>query len=358
MRLLLLGAASSIHLQRWANAFAQRGHETHLITLHAPLGGYDERVRIHRLPYRGGAGYLTARGAAARLAQRLGPDAINAHYASGYGSLAPALRGIPLVLNVWGSDVYEFPDKSPLHRALLRRNLLRADAVVSTSRVMAERTMRTCPALREVAVVPFGVDTDRFSPAPEPDGPLTIGTVKALAPKYGIDTLIEAFALLARREEWRSLRLRIAGDGPERARLEALARGTGFAERIEMVGAVPHGRVPDELRRLHVYAALSRADSESFGVAVIEASACGKPVVVSRAGGLPEVVDEGATGLVVPKDDPAAAARALERLLRDGALRAAMGAAGRARVMQQYEWRRCVDLQLDAIRRAMEKAKR
>lgn len=357
MRLLLVGAANSIHLQRWANAFAQRGHEAHLITLHAPLPGYDARVRIHRLPLRGGGGYLLARPAARRIARQLRPDAINAHYATGYGTLAPKLRGVPLVLNVWGSDVYEFPDKGPLHRALLRRNLLRADAVVSTSRVMADRTRRVCPGVGEVQVVPFGVDTERFAPAAEPEGPLTIGTVKALAPKYGIDTLIAAFALLARRDEWQGLRLRIAGDGPERGKLQALAQATGFGDRIDFAGTVPHARVPDELRRLHVYAALSRADSESFGVAVIEAGACARPVVVTRAGGLPEVVEDGVTGLVVPKEDAAAAAAALERLLRDAGLRRAMGAAGRARVERHYAWAHCVDLQLDAIGRAIQQVK-
>ena len=355
MRLLLVAAANSVHTWRWASAFAERGHEVHLLTQHAAVASYPADVRIHRLPHWGGLGYFLNRGAAMRLARSLQPDAINAHYASGYGTLAPRLTSAPLILNVWGSDVYEFPETSRLHRWLLRSNLKRADAVVSTSGVMADRTRAICPELSEVTVVPFGVDAGVFSPAPKADGQRVIGTVKTLAPKYGIDTLIEAFSLLNRMDGMAGVRLRLVGDGPSRAALEALAVRLGISDHVDFIGPVSHDRVPGELHRLDVYVALSRAESESFGVAVIEASACGLPVVVSRVGGLPEVVEHGATGLVVPKEDAASAAAAMAILLGDEQKRAAMGAAGRARVLEHYEWRSCVDRQLAVIKSAIDK---
>jgi L-malate glycosyltransferase len=354
MKLLMVAAASSVHTRRWAEAFAERGHEVHVLTQHAPREAFRHDVRMHILPHRGGLGYLLNRAAARRIANSVKPDAINAHYASGYGTLAPRVEGVPLVVNVWGSDVYEFPDTSLLHRWLLRRNLLRADVVVSTSRVMAERTRVICPDLAAIDVVPFGVDPERFSPMPKADGPLVIGTVKTLAPKYGIDTLIQAFALLAHEHGAQHARLRIVGDGPDRRPLESLARALRIADRVDFIGAVPHARVPDELRSFDVYAALSRSDSESFGVAVIEASACGLPVVVSRVGGLPEVVDEGRSGLIVPKEDPKAASDAILRLTRDASLRTAMGEAGRALVLERYAWSECVDRQLAVIKAAIE----
>jgi glycosyltransferase involved in cell wall biosynthesis len=95
--------------------------------------------------------------------------------------------------------------------------------------------------------------------------------------------------------------------------------------------------------------ALSRADSESFGVAVIEASACGLPVVVSDAGGLPEVVRDGITGAVVPRDNPAQAAAAILSLMRDAAERQQWGQAGRSHVMEHYEWNVCVDRMLGVL---------
>lgn len=351
----MVAAASSVHAMRWANAFAARGHEVHLATQHDPVPGFDARVTVHRFPHRRGLGYLLNRAALARLVRRLAPDAINAHYASGYGTLATVRSTAPLVLNVWGSDVYEFPDAGPLHRALIRRNLLRADRVVSTSEVMARRTRAICPRLKHIEVVPFGVDMERFMPAPAMPEGLVIGTVKTLAPKYGIDLLLRAFALLREGQPGWPARLRIVGGGPEADALQRLAKELGIAAQVDFVGPVPHDRVPDELRRMHAYAALSRTHSESFGVAVIEASACGLPVVVADVGGLPEVVEQGATGFVVPPEDARAAADALVRLSAAPDLRERMGAAGRARVQRLYAWDSCVERMLGVIGEAIER---
>jgi glycosyltransferase involved in cell wall biosynthesis len=190
----------------------------------------------------------------------------------------------------------------------------------------------------------------RFAPEPgrRARGQLTIGIVKSLAPKYGVDLLLRACAALLQDADVRALsvdcRLLIVGDGPQRAALEALALELGIAPRTEFAGAVAHAEVPSFLNRLHIYAAPSRLDSESFGVAVIEAGACALPVVVSDAGGLPEVVVDGQTGLVVPRDDVPALQAGLKRLLLDANLRAELGRRARIHVEREYEWGHCVDL--------------
>src|SRR5262249_6545171 len=162
--------------------------------------------------------------------------------------------------------------------------LLRADAVGSTSKAMADRVnLLVGSRLRNgVTVIPFGVDTEVFTPAnPDQEGEreqLVVGTVKSLLPAYGIDILLGAFRLLredlsrASPRVWERLCLRIAGDGPLRADLEAMARRFDIAERVAFLGRVEHNIVPDELRRLDVFVAPSR--HESFGVAVAEASSC------------------------------------------------------------------------------------
>jgi glycosyltransferase involved in cell wall biosynthesis len=130
----------------------------------------------------------------------------------------------------------------------------------------------------------------------------------------------------------------IVGGGRERRALEDLARDRGVADVTRFVGPVPHASVPHWLHALDVYVAASRSDSESFGVAVLEASACGLPVIVSDVGGLPEVVDDGVTGRIVPKEEPAALAAAILELALNRALRERMGRAGVERVRRGYDW--------------------
>ncbi len=290
---------------------------------------------------------------------------MNAHYASGYGTTAALVGFRPTLLSVWGSDVYDFPYESWWKGRLLRWNLRRATRLASTSQVMAGQTASLAPELMHAFITPFGVDCERFSPRDERDARhLTIGTVKTLAPKYGIDLLVRAFANLlddarfAAIDRQRPLRLLLVGGGPDGDALRALAEELGVAARVEFAGQVPHADVPNWLRRLDIYVAASRSDSESFGVAAVEASACGVPVVVSDAGGLPEVVDHGVTGLVVPRDDVQALAHALGSLVLDPARRAAFGSAGRAHVLQRYEWERCVDTMVSAYECVVAECKR
>src|SRR5699024_6321216 len=104
------------------------------------------------------------------------------------------------------------------------------------------------------------------------------------------------------------LELRLVGNGPQQEEYQQLSAKLGLGSKVYFVGRVPHQDVPNELAKLDVYVALSRLDSESFGVAIIEAGAARRPVVVSDAGGLPEVTLDGITGLVVPRENPQAAA--------------------------------------------------
>src|SRR5690606_35214533 len=116
-------------------------------------------------------------------------DLVNAHYASGYGTTARFAGFAPTLLSVWGSDVFDFPMKSPLHRWWMRGNLMAATRVASTSHAMAAQTRRIAPELGDIAVTAFGVETDRFAPPSptvrRPEAAIVVGTVKTLKPVYG-----------------------------------------------------------------------------------------------------------------------------------------------------------------------------
>ena len=257
-----------------------------------------------------------------------------------------------------GERCVPISEEGPVQLRLLRDNLERADRVVSTSKAMAVRVREVCPDIKDIVVVPFGVDTNVFRPRPKQakdNAALVVGTVKSLADTYGIDLLIEAFALI-RTEHGTLPELRLVGSGPQEAELRALVEKRGLSERVTFVPRVPHDKVPEELAKLDVYVALSR--QESFGVAVIEASACELPVVVSNVGGLPEVVINASTGFLAPANDPASAAERIAELLASEELRHRMGKAGRVFVEKEYGWNASVDRMLDVLHAAARRESR
>jgi sugar transferase (PEP-CTERM/EpsH1 system associated) len=185
-----------------------------------------------------------------------------------------------------------------------------------------------------------GVDTERFAPqlpaaaAPWTDDPFVIGTVGRLQDVKDQATLIEAFALLcARRPALRAgLRLAVVGDGPLRARLAQKAQDAGVADLVWFPGA--RNDIPELMRSFDLFALSSIA--EGTPVTLLEAMACGLPVVATAVGGIPEVVQDGVNGALVPASNPAALAQALGRYVDERALVARHGAAARANIERHY----------------------
>jgi len=340
MRLCFLANAAIPHTVRWANYFSAQGCEVHVLSFE--LGPTLSRdVQLHSLApnlHRNLRYFLAAR-QTRKLIHQIQPDILHAHYASGYGTLGRLARYRPYVLSAWGMDVFEFPETSFLHRKLLEANLVSADRICSTSHMMARQTSKYCG--KPITVTPFGVDCGKFMPMERPSvdsGEFVIGTVKALEPKYGIEFLIRGFALFSERCGGRRVRLVIAGHGSLKASLQKLTRDLHIDRLTDFVGPIPHQEVPEMLSSFSVFAALSVVESESFGVAVVEASACELPVVVTSVGGFPEVVADGITGIIVPPRDPEAAAAAFSTLMEDADMRRKLGAAGRKFVLKNYEW--------------------
>lgn len=356
MKIVLLSGASSIHTVRWANGLSSAGHTVHVITQHPTIDPFLEAVHVHQFPYSGVLGYFLMVPKVKRLLRNLRPDIVNAHYASGYGTTARLTNYHPWILSVWGSDVYDFPYKSILHKFLIKKNILSADNVASTSLAMARQTQSLIPELKELAITPFGVELKNYEKIrvihENNENDIIIGTVKTMARKYGIDILIKAFSEVHTRlqrnnpELAKKIKLRLVGGGPQLSELKDLANRLNISKLVTFVGQVPHTQVPNELEKMDIYVALSRLDSESFGVAIIEAGAAGRPVIVSNVGGLPEVTVQDKTGLVVPKENSTAAADALEKLILNPALRKKMGIAAKEHVKEQYSWSSCIETML------------
>lgn len=358
MKVVLLAAAGCIHTIRWANGLASRGVNVSLISVHELGHELDDKVSLFILKNKAPFGYFSAVFEVRRLLDKIQPDLLNVHYATGYGLLARMAAFKPTLLSVWGSDVYDFPEISFAHRWLLKGNLKSANALASTSNCMARKAAETF-FHSSVFITPFGVDETQFIPMGEEvrkgGNEIVIGTVKTLEKVYGIDTLIEAFALVLENvgHDY-NLRLEITGGGKDLSVLKGLVSNLGITSNVTFHGEVEHNKVPEMLNRLDIYVALSRF--ESFGVAILEASSCAKPVVVSDADGPVEVTVNGKTGIIVAKEAPLAASKAIIALVVNRTLRESMGQEGRQHVLDNYTWGSSIDKMISVYSQTMREA--
>ncbi len=262
--------------------------------------------------------FAGAQGALARLL-RAGPafDLIDAHYVYPDGVAAVMLGrrfSLPVVVTGRGTDLNVLPDHAG-PRAWIRWAARRADGLVTVSAALADRLAALGVERGHIAVLRNGVDGARFRPvAPGPEfvregtAPLAL-SVGNLVPLKGHDLAIRALAELP------DLRLWIAGAGPERVALERLAERLDVAGRVRFLGAVPHERMPEVYGAADVLVLAS--EREGWPNVLLEALACGTPVVASDVSDLAEVLSAPAAGLLLPERSPEAIAATVKRLLAD-----------------------------------------
>ncbi len=367
IKLLLLSDANSVHTLKWVDALIKSGlFELCIFSLNQVkkdyYAGYDVQTesifnsydlkknesKISKLKY------LIALPKLKKIIKTFQPDIVHSHYASSYGLLGRLSGFRPYIISVWGSDVFTFPNYSFLHKWVLKSNLKSADRVVATGKMLAQETQKYTN--KKIFITPFGVDTDFFKKqkVQNPifsDDDFVVGTIKSLEPVYGIDYLIRAFAILKNRNSNKSIKLLIVGEGSEKQNLMDLASELNVSKDVVFTGFIEQKELPNYYNMLDVFVALSL--SESFGVAIVEASSCSKPVVVSNVGGLPEVVDHQQTGFVVSERNAEAAANAIETLMNDPLLQTNFGNNGRKKVEECYDWKNnaksMIDIYMDVL---------
>lgn len=328
------GVEASVH--EVARRLAARGHEVRAICADDPPGSPAEvdGVRVVRLPWRFKAANTNLCFGLGEAIRRERPDVIHTHIPTAFfaGRAASAARemGVPLVLT-YHNDVAGEGIKKVV--AAVYNNVFLPRLLESSTRIVATNP-RHSPRIENPVVIPWGVDTERFRPTEQPGPPLTIGFLSLLDVHHrykGLEVLFEALRLLP------EVRLRVGGRGEDAGFYRSRAEEIGVAARVEFLGFV------EDLNAFygscHVFALPSTDVREGFGLVLLEAMACGRPVLATPFVGMAADVEQRGAGAVVPPNDPAALAAAL-RGLQD---LPEMGRRARRLVEERYTWERVAD---------------
>ena len=359
LRLLVVADSSTTHTHRWAH-WARDGGAN--VTVFSPFADPIAGVRVikfppeqrwyHKIPK---ARMLLDLPAFRRVLREIDPQLIHFHFVSegGRAFYWDKVR-VPMVASTWGQDVIWDRTPSPREVASLTKMLGRCRIVTATTHQLARETARYMAADRPVYVIPFGVDLARFEVREAASGgdPVVLGFVKWLKPKYGPDVMVEAFAKIHAARP--NTKLVLAGKGEMQEQLQRRVNELKLQDAVQILGRVEHDKVPALIRSFDLMVMPSVYESETFGVAAIEASASGVANVASRVGGVPEAVIHGKTGLLVPPRDVDGLAAACIELIDNPSRRREMGLAGRRFVERCYDWRENTRLMGEIYRAALD----
>jgi glycosyltransferase involved in cell wall biosynthesis len=357
VRLCFIADGRSIHTQRWAEHFG-KGHEVHLIT-YDPSGRSLTGVTEHVVtsPFRNlYLGFLPRHICIRKLIHQIDPDLIHAHFIAKYGFHLPLGGWWPTVVSAWGDDILILPPKSLLIRLFTKRVLERVDLVYAVSQDLRRHILEDFGISPDkVSYLPIGIDTAAFSPGGGGrgcEGPLVLFSNRGFYPVYDTRTLIAGFASALKENPRLSLILK--GEGPEEPEMRKLVASMNLAEAVTFRGRSPYADVPGDLRSADIF--ISTATSDGTPVSVLEAMATGLPCIATRVGGVPEWIEDGENGLLIPPRDPAALARAILALATDPGLRARLGTRARETVRERGDWKRLMTRVEDDYNRLISRA--
>ncbi len=346
------------HVYNLARNLSKFGHEVIVFCADDPLqpGTYQiEGVTVKRLKDFGWLYGVPLIPGLARELLNVKADIIHAHFPNPFNATLSALtayiRGIPSILT-WHNDLPYVTRMagflaglhdyflSPVYLGFFRK-------IIATSKIYALSSRILLRNIEKVRVIPNGVDCRLFNPEVEGErirkiynleGGIVILFVAALTKwhKYkGLDFLLKAFKIV--KKNFVNARLLIIGEGPLRRNYESLALSLGINEDALFVGEVGEKELPEFYAASDMVALPSLDRSEGFGLTLLEGNASGRPVIGSKVGGVPEVIEDGYNGFLVRPHDENALAKAIEKLCNDENLRIRMGKNGR-NFAEQLDW--------------------
>lgn len=345
---------------------ARSGHEVHFVGSATPFrlrgsclsGPYFHQISsfayaLFEQPYP----ELAAANALTEVIREHGVELTHAHYAIPHATAALHAQSITrktrVMTTLHGTDV-TLVGAEPAFKYTTRHAIEHSDMVTAVSHSLAEETRQTFGVERPIEVIYNFVDVERFQRVTDPairarfahpEEALLIH-VSNFRPIKRVENVIEVFARVSTEMP---VRLLMVGDGPERARAFELAQQLGVIGRVQFLGSFPDVQTILGVADLF----LLTSSHESFGLAALEAMSCEVPVVASRAGGIPEVVEDGVTGRLADVGDVDAMAHAALEILRSEALYRAMGQAARQVAIERFHPALIIPQYLDAYRRLL-----
>jgi L-malate glycosyltransferase len=352
MRLCFI-AEDSIHIKRWLDYFAQRGHDIHLIfTL--PLDDkeeYDSRIKIYQLVrflpkfwkltrYLNGVIWLFQ---IRKLIKKIKPDILNCHYITFDGYYGVASGFHPLVLTAWGSDILITPKNSIVHRILTRISLKKADSIIALSFSMTGEMIKLGASKERIQEILIGVDTNKFKPSESLNirhnigildtVPLIISTRK-LEFLYDVGTLVRAIALVAK--DIPEIKCIILSEGNQKENLIKLVESLKVRDNVIFLGKIPHNELPNYLAMSNIYVSTSLSDGASNSL--LEAMATGLAPIVSDIPANRVFIEEGKNGFLFPIKNHEILAEKLLSLIKNKETRDIFGKLNRDIVLDKADY--------------------
>jgi glycosyltransferase involved in cell wall biosynthesis len=345
-------AVFSTHFLRYSQAFVfeeLQAHRRYQAEVFAWRRHFADRFPFEPVHLANPAYILTRRSALFVRRFREAPfDLVHAHFGPGGTYAQPYAErfALPLLVTFHGYDV-------PLLASAERLLPVNWPYALRGSRLLERMTLGLCASseleqmLRELGVPAsklrvyrLGIDLQTFQPGEKPDTSIEVMMIGRFVEKKGFEYGLRAFARASSQSE-RPATLTLVGSGERESSLRAQARRLGIEARVVFAGVLRKQEIAERLRRAHVLLAPSvvgRGGNRESGLIVVkEASACGAVPIGTRHGGIPEIIDDGETGFLVPERDSDALADRLAQLLRDPELRRRLGAAGRRKMEREYD---------------------
>jgi len=342
---------SGIVATELAMALAERGDEVHVISYALPsrLSFLNSRTFFHEVvtptyplfdnypPYS-----LALSTKMVEVARHVPLDVLHVHYAIPNAVSAVMAREIvspqplPIVTTLHGTDV-TLVGNDPNYLETTRWGILQSDAVTAVSESLRRATIEQLGISNQIDVVPNFIDPARYEQARNGPGARRWGRpgerlLLHISNFRPVKRVLDVIGIFERVQRRIPSRLILVGDGPDRGKVEQYCREHHICGAITFIGSLP--LIEEVLVGADLF--LLPSESESFGLAALEAMSCEVPVIATDAGGLPEVVEHGETGFLCPVGDVEGMAAAALRLLTDEDLRRRFGVAGRRRAVEQF----------------------